>query len=640
MDNHDCSDGSQICKRRGFGTYGLCFVLIAVAAAALFGAIAVCDDSDAIDDGKLNYVKYDSKLYVKGIHSGNMDTCITIPAEVWGMPVVEVNESAFKNLKRIHSVVFAPGGDIRIGMSAFEGCTNLKSIDLSDSVYDISNRAFYGCLQLKDVTILDKLTAIGPSAFSGCTSLKNVTIPGTVEWVQGRAFLGCNELTSVTMGEGVERIGTEAFKGCTNLSQVYIPGTVTYIELDAFSGCALTWVGFGQGPENLYMAYNAETGKSAFPVSIWDANESGTILELKIYDNSAVYDDIAIRGFSYADNEARPGDLVKMFITFDPTPGQLSSYSDRIKIADEFGNVISIPSAELPGSNMDGWMTSDRQQVSEQYPFREFTTVHVHWTCDVTFDANGHGTAPAAESVDFGSPAVRPSDPVCIGYAFGGWFIDEGCVGKWDFNAPVSSSITLYAKWTEAPVPVKCKVVFDANGHGTAPSAQELDTGTKATRPADPTCDGYRFIGWYKEASCVNAWDFETVLYADVTLYAKWAAVEKVKQGESAKIGAPVDVSKFQKITVDGKDLGASNYKKNASGNIEIEISAEYVKTLSSGEHTLVIKTTDGDYNAVLIVSSAGNSDSNNIQPWVIIGGCLGIIALAIIVVTVIRRKN
>ena len=66
-------------------------------------------------------------------------------------------------------------------------------------------------------------------------------------------------------------------------------------------------------------------------------------------------------------------------------------------------------------------------------------------------------------------------------------------------------------------------VTFNANGHGTAPDAQEVDYNKKATEPSAPTATGYTFGGWYKESGCTNAWNFATdVVTGNVTLYAKW----------------------------------------------------------------------------------------------------------------------
>ena len=68
-------------------------------------------------------------------------------------------------------------------------------------------------------------------------------------------------------------------------------------------------------------------------------------------------------------------------------------------------------------------------------------------------------------------------------------------------------------------------VTFNANGHGTAPATQTIKKGQKASEPTAPTATGWTFGGWFKEAECTNAWNFNTdVVNATTTLYAKWTA--------------------------------------------------------------------------------------------------------------------
>ena len=71
-------------------------------------------------------------------------------------------------------------------------------------------------------------------------------------------------------------------------------------------------------------------------------------------------------------------------------------------------------------------------------------------------------------------------------------------------------------------------VTFDANGHGTAPAAQTVESGKTATKPADPTADGWTFGGWYTDAACTVSFDFNTAITGDITLYAKWTKNETV----------------------------------------------------------------------------------------------------------------
>lgn len=65
-------------------------------------------------------------------------------------------------------------------------------------------------------------------------------------------------------------------------------------------------------------------------------------------------------------------------------------------------------------------------------------------------------------------------------------------------------------------------VTFDSQGGSPVASATAAQGG-KVTKPADPTREGYRFDGWYREAACENAWNFDAgTVTGDMTLYAGW----------------------------------------------------------------------------------------------------------------------
>ena len=67
-------------------------------------------------------------------------------------------------------------------------------------------------------------------------------------------------------------------------------------------------------------------------------------------------------------------------------------------------------------------------------------------------------------------------------------------------------------------------VSFNMNGHGTQVADQTVEDGRKATKPADPTAEGWTFGGWYKDSACTETqkYDFDTPITADLDLYAKW----------------------------------------------------------------------------------------------------------------------
>ena len=72
-------------------------------------------------------------------------------------------------------------------------------------------------------------------------------------------------------------------------------------------------------------------------------------------------------------------------------------------------------------------------------------------------------------------------------------------------------------------------VTFNLNYAGApAPTTAKVNDGGKVTKPADPTRTGHTFGGWYKEAACTTAWNFDTdTVTGNITLYAKWTPVKK-----------------------------------------------------------------------------------------------------------------
>ena len=85
------------------------------------------------------------------------------------------------------------------------------------------------------------------------------------------------------------------------------------------------------------------------------------------------------------------------------------------------------------------------------------TVVKIEYTrnkYDVTFDANGHGTAPdKVTGVKYEAKVAKPADdPSADGWSFGGWYTDAACADKdgWDFaeSTMPAKNLTLYAKWT------------------------------------------------------------------------------------------------------------------------------------------------------------------------------------------------
>ncbi len=108
-------------------------------------------------------------------------------------------------------------------------------------------------------------------------------------------------------------------------------------------------------------------------------------------------------------------------------------------------------SFKLTVDNTESWRARKEftsQAQAEAWIETKFGVTPTQYT--VTFNDNGHGTAPSSQSVDAGDTAAAPDDPTAAGYTFGGWYTEPACTNAWNFSTPVTSGITLYAKWTSA----------------------------------------------------------------------------------------------------------------------------------------------------------------------------------------------
>lgn len=115
----------------------------------------------------------------------------------------------------------------------------------------------------------------------------------------------------------------------------------------------------------------------------------------------------------------------------------------------------------------------------------------------VTFEANGHGTAPSAKTVLRGNTVTAPTEPTASGHTFEGWYKEAGCTNKWNFSTDVvNDNITLYAKWTAAESP--CTVTVNNDGHGTTtPSGTQSNVMPSEGLSIEANAsDGYVFDNW------------------------------------------------------------------------------------------------------------------------------------------------
>ena len=106
----------------------------------------------------LTYRKYED--YVKIYKADSSISNAAIPAEIEGLPVTAISDSAFEN------------------------CKSLKSVSIPDSVTFVGQSAFYGCISLNDVQLSASMKHINRETFKGCINLTNISIPASAEsWI-------------------------------------------------------------------------------------------------------------------------------------------------------------------------------------------------------------------------------------------------------------------------------------------------------------------------------------------------------------------------------------------------------------------------------------------------------------------------
>ena len=137
-------------------------------------------------------------------------------------------------------------------------------------------------------------------------------------------------------------------------------------------------------------------------------------------------------------------------------------------------------------------------------------TLTAKWTANsytITFDTNG---ASAIDPITQGYDTTinAPAAPTKTGYTFMGWEPEIPATMP-------AEDMTITAKWSIN----QYTVTFDTDG-GSKIDPITQDYGTDITAPADPTREGYTFIGWDKAIPA-------TMPAGDMTITAKWKDSEK-----------------------------------------------------------------------------------------------------------------
>jgi len=153
-------------------------------------------------------------------------TNIAVSSIYNGLPVTKIDNQAFKDNTYIIDVTL-PSSITFIGYAAFEGCTNLESINLPENLTSIETAIFKDCRNLLGVDIPNDVTIIRYDAFMGCYDLTSITIPEKTTEVQGTAFMLCSKLMVVNVlrdvNLGYTNFGQDVFDSTSAGMKIYVP---------------------------------------------------------------------------------------------------------------------------------------------------------------------------------------------------------------------------------------------------------------------------------------------------------------------------------------------------------------------------------------------------------------------------------
>lgn len=198
----------------------------------------------------------------------------------------------------------------------------------------------------------------------------------------------------------------------------------------------------------------------------------------------------------------------------------------------------------------------------------------------ISYDANGHGTAPVYEGEDVSSlsDSILAESISVSNWRFTGWYFEAACTNKATTSSDLATyadngSVTLYAGWEE----IASYNIYFYNGSTLVSTKEVAISGTKKLTdwPTDPTKTGWTFVGWFNGETQV---DTDTVFTGDTTLKARFSSNNKIAIGSTATLNyndssLTINSSSYYDSQTLGKffiDSTSSKIKKDNSFKFEV----------------------------------------------------------------------
>lgn len=152
-------------------------------------------------DGMLFNAECDTLRYYA---MGLTETELTIPEGVTVIGAYAAYQN--KTLKALN----IPACVKTIMNNAFDGCSNISTITLSEGLETLGTAVFQQAA-ITEITLPESLVTIEGNAFSQCKSLTSLIIPDHVTTIGDFGIMNCSVLTDVTLGRNVTNMGKTVF---------------------------------------------------------------------------------------------------------------------------------------------------------------------------------------------------------------------------------------------------------------------------------------------------------------------------------------------------------------------------------------------------------------------------------------------
>ena len=445
---------------------------------------------------------------------------------------------------------------------------------------------------LDSITIPSTVTTIGEAAFYSCRALATIKYKGT-DWNDISVNWSYNSrLQNAVQNNGIKYRRTIKFH--TNTTTTTIPDQTVYdSEYVTEPTETLTKDGYlfdgWYTDEACTNKFEFENGKSTTAVSgnldlyaKWISNKRTVVFNTNGHGDAISPASVAhgtkvsapaspseygynFEGWYTDANGNNPFDFdtlittdITLFAKWTPKSYKVTFKTDKATPYHEqnvaYKNFATKPSAPgKPGYIFDGWY--EDEDCHDEFNFGTAITgditLYAKWTVNTyTVTVNNDNGTPLTKTSPAYNTKVEVDVPEKAGYAFIGWIADPSSVipvlntdGKYEFTMP-AHDVTLTANWSTNAY----TVTFDGNGHDLDVVKVSVAYNTRVEKPATPTTPGYTFGGWYTDKDCTTAFDFNTPITADITLYAKWTKnAEPVKPSDPDKPSEPGKPSKPDK---------------------------------------------------------------------------------------------